>query len=128
MSYKPGGPEERCFFDSPPGGSTRELKGTMLVHTVVFWLRQDITAAQREAFNHEGLASLRAISSVSQLFVGRPAPIPSRPVVDATYDFAITVLFNDLAAHDAYQVDPVHTAFVARFKADWVRVQIYDAQ
>lgn len=100
----------------------------MLVHTVVFWLRKDLNAAQREAFLKEGLESLRAVPSVSQLFIGSPAPIAPRPVVDASYDFAITAIFADLAAHDAYQVDPVHKAFVARFKSDWERVQIYDAQ
>jgi hypothetical protein len=65
---------------------------------------------------------------VGQLFIGAPAPIAPRPVVDASYDFAITAVFADMAAHDAYQVDPVHKAFVAAFKASWERVQIYDAQ
>lgn len=99
----------------------------MLVHTVIFWLRKDLTAAQREEFLKEGLESLRPITSVSALHVGSPAPIPPRPVVDASYDFAISVLFADVAAHNAYQVDPLHTAFVARFKTYWERVQIYDA-
>ena len=41
---------------------------------------------------------------------------------------ALTVLLKDVAAHDAYQVDPIHLAFVASCKALWTRVQIYDAQ
>jgi hypothetical protein len=99
----------------------------MLVHTVVFWLRPDLSPAEREAFRVEGLESLRPIASVSALYVGTPAPIPPRPVVDASYSYAITALFQDVAAHDAYQIDPVHKAFVARFKSSWERVQIYDA-
>ena len=99
----------------------------MLVHTVVFWLRKDLSPAAREAFLHEGLESLRPIASVSALYIGAPAPIAPRPVVDASYDYALTALFADVAAHDAYQIDPVHKAFVARFKSDWERVQIYDA-
>ena len=99
----------------------------MLVHTVVFWLRKDLTPAQREEFRQEGLESLRPIKSVSELHVGTPAPIPPRPVVDASYSYAITALFKDVAAHDSYQVDPVHKAFVERFKPYWERVQIYDA-
>lgn len=100
---------------------------TMLVHTVVFWLRKDLTPAQHEEFRNVGLESLRPIRSVSELHVGTPAPIPPRPVVDASYTFAITAIFKDVAAHDAYQVDPVHKAFVERFKSYWERVQIYDA-
>lgn len=99
----------------------------MLVHTVVFWLRKDLTPAQREEFRQQGLESLRPIKSVSELHIGAPAPIPPRPVVDASYTFAITAIFKDVAAHDAYQIDPVHKAFVERFKPYWERVQIYDA-
>lgn len=100
----------------------------MLVHTVVFWLRKDLTPAEREAFLKEGLESLRPITSVSDYYVGSPAAIPPRPVVDATYDFSITALFKDVAAHNAYQVDPTHLAFVERFKSFWTKVQIYDAE
>ncbi len=100
----------------------------MLVHTVVFWLRKDLTPAEREAFRMEGLESLRPIASVSDFYVGSPAAIPPRPVVDASYDFSITALFKDVDAHNAYQVDPVHLAFVQRFKSSWERVQIYDAE
>lgn len=99
----------------------------MLIHTVLFWLSPDLNPADRTAFRAEGLESLRAIPSVSQLFIGTPAPIPARPVVDATYTYAITVLFADVAAHDAYQVDPLHKAFLTKFKSSWDRVQIYDA-
>jgi hypothetical protein len=100
----------------------------MLVHSVFFYLRPDLTPAQREEFLHEGLESLRAVPSVTQCHIGRPAAIPPRPVVDASYDFALTAIFADVAGHNAYQVHPLHTAFVARFKGCWQRVQIYDAE
>jgi hypothetical protein len=99
----------------------------MLVHTVLFWLRPELTPAQREAFRAEGLEGLRPIASVAALHIGTPAPIPPRPVVDASYSFGLTVLFADVAAHDAYQVDPLHKAFIERFRSHWERVQIYDA-
>jgi hypothetical protein len=99
----------------------------MLIHTVIFWLHPDLDASQRESFRREGLESLRAIPSVGSLHIGSPAPIPPRPVVDASYSFALTILFDDVAAHDAYQVHPIHRAFVDNFKARWERVQIYDA-
>ena len=101
---------------------------TMLVHTVVFYLHGDLTAAQKEEFRNEGLESLRPIKSVHALYVGAPAAIPPRPVVDASYTFAITAVFAGVDAHNAYQVDPAHLAFVARFKGYWTKVQIYDAE
>lgn len=100
----------------------------MLVHTVVFYLRGDLTESQKTEFRKEGLESLRLIGSVRELHVGTPAAIPPRPVVDASFSFAITVLFTDVAGHNAYQVDPLHLAFVNRFKGHWTKVQIYDAE
>jgi hypothetical protein len=99
----------------------------MLVHTVLFYLRPGLTPDQRGEFRRDGLESLRPITSLAAYYVGRPATTPPRAVVDAAYDFAITCVFADLAAHDAYQTDPRHLAFVARFKDRWLRVQIYDA-
>ncbi|PTY05404.1 transcription-repair coupling factor [Opitutaceae bacterium EW11] len=98
----------------------------MLVHSVLFWLRPDLSPADRNAFR-AGLESLRAAKTVESLYIGCPAPTPDRPVIDRSYAFALTIVFKDVAAHDAYQVDPLHLAFVENHKAKWTRVQIYDA-
>jgi len=98
----------------------------MLVHSVYFWLKPDLTDAQRADF-HRGVDSLAQISCVEKAYIGTPAATERRPVIDASYSFALTVLLQDVAAHDAYQVDPIHLAFVASCKAYWTRVQIYDA-
>jgi len=98
----------------------------MLVHSVYFWLRSDLSAAQRAEFRR-GVESLAGIAAVEKLYVGAPAATEKRPIIDDTYSFALTVLLQDVAAHDAYQVDPIHHAFIASCKAFWTRVQIYDA-
>lgn len=98
----------------------------MLVHTVCFWLRTDLTAAERTAFL-TALEALKGVPSIKAFYLGRPAPIPPRPVVDLTFDYSITCVFEDVAGHDAYQVHPTHKAFVAVGKPLWSRVQIYDA-
>ena len=98
----------------------------MLVHTVFFWLKPDVTDAQKAQFR-AGLESLRAVECVKALYIGTPAPT-DRPVVERSYSFAITAIFEDLAAQDAYQVHPVHKAFVSRLSNLWTRVVVYDAQ
>jgi hypothetical protein len=101
--------------------------GLMLVHTVVFWLKPELTEAQRAEFV-AALEALRAVPSVSQYFIGTPADgVAPRPVVDKTFDYTITCLFEDIAAHDAYQVHPLHVAFVEQGKPKWTQVKIYDA-
>ena len=98
----------------------------MLVHSVYFWLKPELTAAQRADFRR-GVETLIAIKAAKQVFVGAPAATPKRPVIDDSYSIALTVLCKDLAAQDAYQVDPIHLKFVADFKTFWTRIQIYDA-
>ena len=75
----------------------------------------------------KGLESLRAIRSTEAVYVGMPAALPDRPTRESSYAFALTVLFKDIAAHDAYQVDPLHKAFIQDFGSLWARVQVYDA-
>ena len=100
---------------------------TMLVHTVYFWLRPDLTADQRADFRR-GVESLGGIAAVKAIYVGTPAKTTKRPIIDDSYSVALTVVCEGVAGHDAYQVDPLHLAFVERFKTFWTRVQIYDAE
>ena len=72
----------------------------MLVHSVYFWLKPDLTAAQRAEFRR-GVESLVGIKSVEKVYVGAPAATERRPIIDHTYSVALTVLCKNVAAHDA---------------------------
>ena len=97
----------------------------MLIHTVLFWLHKDLSSSEREDFK-AALDSLKDIPSAAAVYVGSPSSTPERPVIDASYDFCLTVLLKDMAAHDAYQQNPLHQKFLEN-KELWERVQIYDA-
>lgn len=97
----------------------------MLVHTVYFWLKRDLDAAERASFR-AGVDSLAAIPCAEAVYIGTPAAT-TRPVIDRTYDIGLTVVLKDLSAHDEYQVDPIHLAFVQTYGSYWERVVIYDA-
>jgi len=99
----------------------------MLVHTVYFWLKPELTAQQCADFRR-GVESLGTIKSVEKIYVGTPAKTEKRPIIDDSYSVALTVLCQDVAAHNAYQVDPIHHVFIDKFKTYWSRVQIYDAE
>lgn len=98
----------------------------MLTHTVIFWLKEGLTQEDKDLF-FEGAKTLSTIESVEQSYMGTPADTPKRPVVDDSYDCAITVCLPDLAAHDLYQADPIHLAFIEKCGHLWERVVIYDA-
>ncbi len=97
----------------------------MLSHIVLFWLKEDLSDAKRSAFR-EGLESLKAVETARGLYIGAPAETGDRPVIDKTYSFALTVLFDTIQDHDAYQVHPLHQGFLKQFGTFWSRVQIYD--
>jgi hypothetical protein len=97
----------------------------MLTHSVYFWLRDDLTPDQLQAFR-AGLETLRGIPTVHALYVGVPAPTAKRAVIEDTYTFGLVVVFPDMAGHDAYQVHSLHKAFLERFLPYWTRVAIYD--
>lgn len=99
----------------------------MLFHNVYFWLKPELTPAQRAEFRR-GVESLAGIKSAARVDIGVPAKTGKRPVIDDSYDLALIVQCRDVAAHDAYQLDPIHLAFVANFKDCWTRVQIYDSE
>jgi hypothetical protein len=48
-------------------------------------------------------------------------------VVDTSYTFSLLLVFGDLAAHDSYQVDPIHKAFLDEFRVMFEKVVIYDS-
>ncbi len=98
----------------------------MLIHSVFFWLKPELTATQRSDFRRE-VEKLSGIKSVDKIYVGTPAATVKRPIIDDSYGVALTVVCKDVAAHDAYQIDPIHLAFVERCNGCWTRVQIYDA-
>jgi hypothetical protein len=98
----------------------------MIAHHVLFWLKADTTAEQKEAFRN-ALQTLEGVEVVKNLHIGTPAPI-ERAVVDTTYTFSLIVFFDDLDAHNVYQVHPLHLAFLDGFRIYFDKVVIYDAQ
>jgi hypothetical protein len=96
----------------------------MLTHTVLFWAQDDLSAIEM-ADLEAGLRTLPSIASVSEGWVG-VVSATYRKAVDRSYTFALLLRFKNLAAHDAYQVDPIHNAFHARCVKYWKKVVVYD--
>lgn len=96
----------------------------MFIHAVYFWLKEDITAEERETFLR-GLRTLPTVDTIQRAHIGVPAET-NRPVIDRSYAYALVFEFADKAAQDAYQVHPIHLQFVKDCEQYWTRVQVYD--
>lgn len=97
----------------------------MFVHVVFFWIPPAATDASRTQLFDDAKRLLSQIPGVTGIEVGRAAMTP-REVVDNSYDVALLTTFADSAGHDVYQTHPLHLEFIARNKANFGRVQIYD--
>ncbi|ARN57164.1 Dabb family protein [Sedimentisphaera salicampi] len=97
----------------------------MLVHSVFFWLKEDLAEAELYLFR-EKLETLKQIPAAHSVYIGTPAST-DRPVIDRSYDFALTVVFEDIGKHDEYQSDPLHKTFLNECSDMFEKVLIYDA-
>jgi hypothetical protein len=50
-----------------------------------------------------------------------------RPVNDRDFDVGLHLIFQNQAAHDAYQVAPLHQQFVEENKDTWKKVRVFDS-
>lgn len=97
----------------------------MFIHTVYFYMADDAPADAADHIVTDCREILGKIDSVRQIWAGKPAMTP-RDVVDNSYGVGLTVVFDDAAGHDVYAPHPLHNEFIARNKAFWARVQVYD--
>jgi hypothetical protein len=98
----------------------------MLIHSVYFSLRPDLTASELALYDQR-LASLLTIDGIVHGWTGVPAAT-DRAVIDRNYSRALIIVFTDAAAEAAYQVDPIHDVFRDECHTFWTQVRIFDAE
>jgi hypothetical protein len=98
---------------------------TAFVHTVFFWLKNPDNAAEKAQLE-AGLRSISEIDTIKTAYIGQPAAT-NRGVIDASYSFSITFIFQNDTDQDVYQTHPIHLAFVDSCKHLWEKVIVYDA-
>lgn len=107
--------------------STSQPPAMQVVHHVFFWLKNPGSVADRQQLI-EGLRTLKQITQIKQLQIGTPASTEKREVVDNSFDVSELMYFDNAADQDAYQVHPVHKAFVDKYSHLWQKVIVYDMQ
>ena len=96
-----------------------------IVHHVFFWLKNPLSASDTEELI-TGLETLKEIPQVKKLLIGMPASTVKREVVDNSFHVSELMYFDNIEDQDAYQVHPVHKAFVEKYGHLWAKVIVYD--
>jgi hypothetical protein len=98
----------------------------MLVHNVYFSLNDAsesavehlLTSCRKYLTNHPGIVFFAC---------GRLAADMRRDVNDLDFEVGLHMVFKDKAAHDVYQVAPLHEQFIEECKGNWKRVRVFDS-
>ena len=97
----------------------------MFSHVVIFWTDPANPKAADELIAGAN-QYLKPIPGVLHFHVGKMAG-SHRPVVDQSYQVALSLAFPDKKSQDDYQVHPRHVEFVEKvFKPTCKRVVVYD--
>ncbi|MGN7787967.1 Dabb family protein [Niabella sp. 22666] len=104
--------------------SMEQQKKSTIIHHVFFWLKEPGDTQRKELI--KGLQTLKAIPQVKKLLTGVPASTEKRDVVDNSFHVSELMYFNSVEDQDAYQVHPVHKAFVDQYSHLWEKVVVYD--
>ena len=77
-----------------------------------------MAACKKYLAHHPGTVFFAAGTLVKEL---------DRPVNVRDFDVALHLIFQTKAAHDAYQVAPLHEQFIAENKDNWKNVRVFDS-
>src|SRR5262245_2932506 len=102
------------------------MTAPLLAHNVYFALNDDSPAARA-----------RLIEAMRTHLTGHPGTVffacgarddgLRRPVNDLDFDVGLHMVFQDRAAHDAYQAHPRHEQFIEENRSNWKKVRVFDA-
>ena len=95
-------------------------------HHVYFWLKDGRQNVADRAEFEKALDDLVRIDLVAGGRWAVPAKVEIRPVVDQSWDYALSMQFGTMEDHDTYQVHPDHKAFLDSYREWWAKVLVMD--
>lgn len=115
-----------CFADSSKTEKPMPTPIAPLAHQVYFWLKNPDSKEDQQKLL-EGIKTLAAIPQIKGMHIGVPASTEKRDVVDNSYSASELLFFDNAADEHAYQVHPIHKAFVENYSHLWSKVVVYDS-
>lgn len=98
----------------------------MLTHSVFFELNND-DAASIQALVDACYEYLAPHDGIVYFSAGARHLDYQREVNDLGFDVALTIVFENTAAQDAYQITEPHLQFIEEFNENWASVRVFDS-
>ena len=102
-----------------------EITSPKIQHYVLFWLKPQLSQTEIKAFSGF-FESLKPIKYIRSLSYGLAAGTPVRPVTDNSFTYSLTISFDSIEDHNAYQEDQTHLDAVEKYSHNWYRVVVHD--
>jgi hypothetical protein len=99
---------------------------TMFARNVYFTLN-DASQEQVDTLVAECHRYLKDHPGVVFFAAGTVSPGHDRPVNVRDFDVSLHVIFDSVAAQDAYQMAADHLTFIERNKGNWKQVRVFDS-
>ena len=107
-------------------GACQTMPTQGLAHDVYFEL-VDASPEARQRLIDSCYDKLAPIAGITFFAAGDRDAELTRDVNDQGFHVGLHVYFADRAAHDAYQDDPAHLAFIEANKDNWKSVRVFDS-
>jgi hypothetical protein len=98
----------------------------MHLHNVFFALKDSSDEAVKTLVD-DCYTYLKPQNGIEGFYAGPRETGCDREVNELDFHVALTVIFTDKAAHDAYQVSDKHNLFVDRNKDNWAGARVFDS-
>ena len=95
-------------------------------HHVYFWLKEEHKNEADLKILEQALDGLLEIECVASGMWGVPSTTAERPVTDKSFDYGLSLKFDNVEQHNIYQDHAGHHAFVATCKHFWREVKVLD--
>lgn len=113
--------------NSETHGTRGDLDSGVILHSVYFWLKPELTTEERADFLNF-FKALNTIPNVKLLTYGAPAPTNPRPVVENSFDFNLIVTFDKMENLNVYETHPTHLKAIEDYSKYWTKVLVHDTQ
>lgn len=97
----------------------------MVLHSVFFYLKEDVEASLAEEMKKSILSDLAGIKTIVKIHAGAPLGV-DRDVVDNDYDMSLHAFFSDRESLNEYLKNPIHLSFLERYKSSWDHFRVCD--
>lgn len=109
-----------CSIWCQPGAESAPF-----VHVVLFKTGAESPDAASAALMRDIRELLAPLPTVRGIWVGRPAPTDTRPIVDANYDVGLLLVFDDQEGLQDYLDHPLHVQFAEKYDTT-CEVRVFD--